>query len=144
MLIDYTLLVSILAFVTLVARPLGGGARSAGSTVETVGYLVLLATTILNFVFLARQRGQTFGKWVTGLRIEQTNGKPLSWKRVLLRHLVGYPLSLLPLGLGFIWAAFDRQGRALHDRLAGTIVVPAASRPRRRFNNMSAPRGQRS
>jgi uncharacterized RDD family membrane protein YckC len=27
------------------------------------------------------------------------------------------------LGLGFLFAAFDPQGRALHDWLAGTVVV---------------------
>ena len=32
-------------------------------------------------------------------------------------------LSFLLASLGFIWAAFDRHRRALHDRVAGTIVV---------------------
>ena len=130
-LIDYTLLVTILACVTLVARPLGGSARLSGSTVETFGYLLVLVTITVNFVLLTLQRGQTFGKWVTGLRIERANGESLSLKCTLLRHLIGYPLSLLTFGLGFLLAAFDNRGRTLHDRIAGTIVVRAGASRRR-------------
>ena len=36
---------------------------------------------------------------------------------------IGYIASIIPLGLGFVWAAFDRNGQALHDKLAGTRVV---------------------
>lgn len=32
-------------------------------------------------------------------------------------------IAFLLASLGFIWAAFDRHRRALHDRIAGTIVV---------------------
>jgi uncharacterized RDD family membrane protein YckC len=32
-------------------------------------------------------------------------------------------LTLLTLGLGFIFSAFNRKGRALHDYLAGTVVI---------------------
>ena len=34
-----------------------------------------------------------------------------------------YILSGLPLGLGFIWVAFDSRKQGWHDKLAGTIVV---------------------
>jgi uncharacterized RDD family membrane protein YckC len=32
-------------------------------------------------------------------------------------------LSWLPLGLGYFWILFDREGRAWHDRLSRTRVV---------------------
>jgi uncharacterized RDD family membrane protein YckC len=123
LLIDYIMLTGIVAFSTLIARLLGGGARLAGGTVETAGVMVALGFTILNFVLLTAWRGQTVGKWATGLRIEQMDGRDLSVLRALLRHLVGYPLSFLTLGLGFLVAAFNAQGRALHDLVAGTVVV---------------------
>jgi uncharacterized RDD family membrane protein YckC len=41
----------------------------------------------------------------------------------MLRHTVGYLASLVTLGLGFLLAAFNREGRALHDLIAGTVVV---------------------
>lgn len=123
LLIDYIILAIIIAFCTLVARPLGSGARTAGSSVETFGLIIALAVLVLNFGLLAVWRGQTLGKWATGLRIERREGGPLDWWRVLLRHFVGYPLSLLTLGIGFLVAAFNAQNRALHDLIAGTVVV---------------------
>ncbi len=123
LLIDYIVLVSIVAFSTLIARFFGGGARLAGGTVETAGFLGALGFTVLNFVLLTAWRGQTVGKWATGLRIEQMNGRDLGVVRALLRHLIGYPLSFLTLGLGFLVAVFNTHGRALHDFLAGTVVV---------------------
>jgi uncharacterized RDD family membrane protein YckC len=45
-----------------------------------------------------------------------------------VRHLIGYPLSFIIFGLGFLLAALDSQGRALHDLLAGTLVVRSDAR----------------
>jgi uncharacterized RDD family membrane protein YckC len=40
-----------------------------------------------------------------------------------VRHFIGYPLSFLTLGFGILIAAINPRGRALHDLIAGTIVV---------------------
>jgi uncharacterized RDD family membrane protein YckC len=123
LLIDYIILVGILAFSTLVARMLGGGTRSSGDSAETFGLLIALAVGFLNFVVLAAWRGRTLGKWATGLRIVRRDGQPMGVARSLLRHLVGYPFSLLTFGLGFLIAVVSTQGRALHDMIAGTVVI---------------------
>ena len=135
LLIDYIILAIIIAFFTLAARPMGGGARTTGNTTENLGIIVALAVLVLNFGGLAVWRGQTLGKWATGLRIERQNGEPLDWWRVLLRHFVGYPLSLLTLGLGFLVIAFSAKGRALHDLIAGTIVVRDVGQQRARSHH---------
>jgi uncharacterized RDD family membrane protein YckC len=122
-LIDYIILVLVVALSTLVARMVGGGARSAGNTAEKTGFILALVAAVLDFGIVAGATGQTAGKWATGLRIERMDGRPLGIGRALLRHFVGYPVSLLPLGLGFIVAILSLRGRALHDRIAGTIVV---------------------
>jgi uncharacterized RDD family membrane protein YckC len=130
-LIDYIIVASIVVVSTLIARMMGGGARLAGGAAETVGWVVALCVTFLNFVILTGLRGQTLGKWATGLRIVRLDGKPLSFLSSLVRHVVGYPVSLITLGLGFLLAVFNAQGRALHDILAGTVVVlDKARRPR--------------
>jgi uncharacterized RDD family membrane protein YckC len=131
LLIDYILIVIVVAFSTVWARLLGGGARMAGGTTETIGILVAVAVAALNFILLAGVRGQTLGKWATGLRIERRDGGQVGVGRVLLRHTVGYTLSVLIFGLGFLFAALDSQGRALHDLLAGTLVVRSATRRQR-------------
>ena len=123
LLIDYIVVVGVLALTTLAARVFGESGRRGGALILTVGYLTTAGVAFLNFVVIANLSGRTLGKWVAGLRIERRDGEALSVRRALLRHLVGYPLTLLTLGLGFLFAAFDPQGRALHDWLAGTVVV---------------------
>lgn len=132
MLIDYVLIAMIFAFTTVMARPFGGGARTAGSAVETLGYLAAIAVALFSFVVLPGLRGQTLGKWATGLQIERTGGEPIGFGRAALRHLIGYPLSLVTLGLGLILAVISSEGRALHDLIAGTVVVRARKRARNR------------
>ena len=128
LLIDYIVVASIIVFSTLVSR-LFGGSRLAGGTTETFGWIIAIGVTLLNFGVLASLRGQTLGKWATGLRIVRQDGKPLTLLNALLRHVVGYPVSLLTLGLGFLLAVFNTQGRALHDIIAGTVVVLDKARP---------------
>jgi uncharacterized RDD family membrane protein YckC len=122
-LIDYILLVGIVAFSTIIARWFGGGARTAGNSAETVGVLISFVVALVNYGLLAGLTGRTIGKWATGLRIEQQDGDVPGIGVALFRHFVGYPLSCLTLGLGFLIAIFSSRGRALHDLIAGTVVV---------------------
>ena len=123
LLIDYILLIAIVALSTLVARMLGGGARMAGGSAETIGIMIAVFAAALDLGILPGLTGRTVGKWATGLRIELFNGGQISIGAALLRHFVGYPVSFLPLGLGFLIAAFTSRGRTLHDFIAGTVVV---------------------
>lgn len=129
-LIDYILLAGIVAFSTIIARMFGGGARSAGNSAEAVGVLIAIVAAILDLVLLAGFTGKTVGKWATGLRVELIDGDNPGVGRAALRHFVGYPLSFLTLGLGFLISAFSTRGRALHDLIAGTIVVRDGVVPR--------------
>ena len=122
-LIDYILLVGIVAFSTIIARWYGGGARTAGNSAETIGVIISFIVALLNFALLAGLTGRTVGKWATGLRIEQQDGDVPGIGVALFRHFVGYPVSFLTLGLGFVMAIFSARGRALHDLIAGTVVV---------------------
>ena len=128
LLIDYILIIFIVTLSTLIARLMGGGARSAGGTAEMMGILSAFVLAILNFVFLAAVWGQTLGKWATGIRIERIDGRELSFGRAVLRHFLGYPLSLLTLGIGFLIAGLNSEGRTLHDFIAGTVVVREGAR----------------
>lgn len=68
--------------------------------------------------------GQTPGKMLLGLRIVRTNGQPLSFGRALLRF-VGYLISGIALGLGYLWIVVDGRKQGWHDKIAGTFVVRA-------------------
>jgi uncharacterized RDD family membrane protein YckC len=132
LLIDYIALTSIVVFGTLIARMLGGGARSAGNSAETIGIGVAIVLAVLNLGVLPGFTGLTLGKWATGLRIERVDGSELGIGRALLRHFVGYPLSFIILGLGFLVTALTARGRGLHDIIAGTMVVREGSFSARR------------
>lgn len=136
LLIDYILLVLILVFSTMIARLMGGGARMAGGTAEKIGIGLALVAAVLDLGVMAGLTGKSIGKLTTGLRIERTGGGPPGIPRALLRHFIGYPLSLLTLGLGFLIATIGTSGRALHDLLSGTVVV------RRYGAHVAAPAGK--
>jgi uncharacterized RDD family membrane protein YckC len=123
LLIDYIALATIVVLGTLFARMLGGGARSAGNSAETFALVIALVVAILNLGILPGFTGLTLGKWATGLRIERTGGQDIGVGRSILRHFIGYPLSFLFFGIGFLLPAFTSRGRGLHDIIAGTIVV---------------------
>lgn len=67
--------------------------------------------------------GQTPGKMAMGVKIIKTDGSPVSLGAALVRW-IGYLISGLPLGLGFLWIAFDSRRQGWHDKLANTYVVP--------------------
>jgi uncharacterized RDD family membrane protein YckC len=50
------------------------------------------------------------------------DGGPVGTGRAVHRYLLA-TLGLAALGLGFLWALFDRDRQFLHDRLAGTALV---------------------
>lgn len=77
--------------------------------------------------FWRRYRG-TPGKLVLKARVvDARTGGPLTLTQSAIRY-VGYFVSLAPLGLGYIWVAFDARKQAWHDKMAGSVVVTEAGR----------------
>ncbi len=91
-----------------------------------VSFLLLLNGGYLS-TFVAAS-GQTIGKMAAGTRVIPANPASSSSGRVTfgqsIVRAVGYLVSALPLGLGFVPALVGDR-RALHDRLADTRVVKA-------------------
>lgn len=123
LLIDYILLVLILTFSTMVARLMGDEARMAGGSAEKIGIALALIAAVLDLGVLAGLTGRSVGKWITGLQIERVGGGTPGIPRAVLRHFIGYPLSIIPFGLGFLLATVIPTGRALHDLISGTVVI---------------------
>jgi uncharacterized RDD family membrane protein YckC len=87
-----------------------------------VGGLTLLLF-IVNFVVLAGLNGQSLGMRILGIYIVRVDGKPFKIKDAALRHLVGYPLSMVVAFLGFLWMLWDPRQQGWHDKIARTMVV---------------------
>lgn len=128
LLIDYLIVVAAPAITFLLASRSNSGVKFWRDSSLSVGWLIAILIVVTNFVILPVATGRTIGKFVTGLSVVCKDGGNLSFTSAALRHLIGYPLTLLTGGLGFAVAAFNRKGRALHDFLAGTIVVQARRR----------------
>ncbi len=66
--------------------------------------------------------GRTPGKMLLGLRVIQASGDPMTPGLAFLR-CVGYLISGLVFGLGFLWIAFDGRKQGWHDKIAATLVI---------------------
>jgi uncharacterized RDD family membrane protein YckC len=130
-LVDYILIVSIPVISLLLSRIFQDDPSKFLKSAD-MGWLILILFAVTNFVIFPMFSGQTVGKILTGLRIVTTDGDAPSFSRLLVRHLIGYPLTLLTLGLGFLFSVFNYKGGALHDFLSGTVVVYGQRRTERK------------
>jgi uncharacterized RDD family membrane protein YckC len=131
LLIDYIILVSLPVLGLLIARLSGDdGAKLFKSAFNSAGWLIAVLLAVTNFIIFPMLGGQSIGKMFTGLRIIRSDGRAASFGQLLLRHLLGYPLTALTLGLGFLFSVFNARGRALHDLVAGTVVVYGQKKPK--------------
>jgi uncharacterized RDD family membrane protein YckC len=88
-----------------------------------LGYVVPVVATIW---FWLRFMG-TPGKMALKLKIvDAKTGNKLVTGQAIGRYFA-YLVSMLPLGLGFIWIGIDSKKQGWHDKLAGTVVVKSNS-----------------
>ncbi|MIE71811.1 RDD family protein [Salmonella enterica subsp. diarizonae] len=85
--------------------------------------VINLVLPVLLTVVLWRWFQATPGKMALRLRVvDAQSGQAASTGQYIIRY-VGYVLSTLPVGLGFLWIAFDNRKQGWHDKLARTVVV---------------------
>lgn len=118
--IDYILIIAAPVLGLLIEILLGGD--SAKFTNDT-GWLIAVLLGISDLIIFPALSGQTLGMMMCRLRLVRNDGRDASVARIILRNTVGFLITALTLGFGFILAAFTPSGRALHDYIAGTIVI---------------------
>ncbi len=90
---------------------------------------ILVYSTILSvlwsryFVGFTGNNGQTPGKKLVGIQVRQQDGSPINYRIAANRFFIGYSVSIMSFGLGFLWALFDADNEAWHDKIASTRVV---------------------
>ncbi len=90
--------------------------------IPIVSLLALFLIPALYEIIMEAQSGATLGKRVFGLRVVTADTlQPISVRRSIGRHL-GHYVSAFFL-LGYIMAGLNRRKRALHDYMAGTVVI---------------------
>lgn len=108
--------------VALVGRifALGFGAPTHQGSLFPLVYLI--ATCLYYALFESSQMQATPGKRALGLKVTDLQGEQISFGRALGR-LFGHLVSFLTFGVGFAMAVFTERRQALHDMMAGTLVV---------------------
>lgn len=121
MLYDALLVVALLFLATIPFIAVRGGEPvEAGENL--VYRLVLIGVVYAFFVGFWSRSGRTLGMQSWGLQLETPEGQVPSATTASLRFVAAL-LSLLPLGLGFFWQLWDKDGLTWHDRISKTRVV---------------------
>lgn len=118
MLYDSILLFGVLWLASAIASPLHpeAGWRRAF-------FQAFLVAVIFGYYALFWVRGgQTLAMKTWRIRVTSTAGRPVSLGRALARFALAIP-SIGCLGVGLLWALFDKDRQFLHDRLSGTRLV---------------------
>jgi uncharacterized RDD family membrane protein YckC len=85
-------------------------------------YIFFVAVNMTYYTFFHGTSGQTPGKMFFKLRVLGADGEPMDIYTSFVR-CCGYIVSAAFLGAGFLWVLVDKEGRAWHDRIAGTSVT---------------------
>jgi len=95
----------------------------------------LLAVPGVFFCWFWTHGGQTLGMLAWRVHLVTLDGRAIGWGRAIARYCAAY-VSVLPAGLGFIWALWDAERATWHDRLTGTRMVyrPSAKAAARRLS----------
>ena len=96
-----------------------------GAMIGTIVLFSIISTVAqwLYFALMEASSNQgTLGKMAMGIKVTDTMGYPITFGRATGRYF-GKILSGAILMIGYIMAAFTERKQALHDMMAGTLVV---------------------
>lgn len=116
----YVVDVAILVILTLA---IAIGSAFAGDIGVLIGTIVNFIINLLYWpVMESSARQATFGKSIVGIQVTDLNGNRVTFLRSLLRNLAKI-ISAIPLGIGYLLAAFTGRKQALHDMITKCLVV---------------------
>ena len=117
---DCLLLTAVLFVGTATLIPfIGGNAIESGNLAYNA---FLLLISFLYFGWHWVKGGQTLGMRSWHIFVINESGQNPNWRQASLRFFSAL-LSLLLLGLGFVWSLFDKNKLALHDHLSKTRLI---------------------
>ena len=86
--------------------------------------LILVAGTWLYYAKMESSSWQaTLGKRALGLLVSDLQGRRVSFGRATGRYFSKFITNLIPLAIGYILAGFTEKKQALHDMIAGCLVL---------------------
>jgi uncharacterized RDD family membrane protein YckC len=115
-------------FLSLALGLAGGFGKSDPNPVgvivmQLVFYMVWFAVALVYYAGLESSEAQaTFGKRALGIKVTDLDGKRITFKHAAGRWFAA-ALSYMSLYIGYAMAGFTQRKQALHDIVAGTLVV---------------------
>lgn len=116
------------AIESIVAGLMRAGPTDAAGFGERGG-LVSLVLGALYFGYFWSRSGQTVGYLALGTRLIRTDGAPVSFWIGVLRYFLIYlsfALCLIPAIISAFMIGLGSRKQAIHDLIAGTLVIRAA------------------
>jgi uncharacterized RDD family membrane protein YckC len=117
------IIVGLSAGAIIIATDFISGIRVLDSpSIAYFSVLIILVYFLYSLFFLVLSN-QTIGMMIANLQVVYGQGENRLAAIRSFARCCGFLLSLSCLGLGLIWALFDRENQCLHDRLTHTHVV---------------------
>ncbi|MBI2036503.1 RDD family protein [Candidatus Microgenomates bacterium] len=99
---------------------------AVGGSTKTADILINILSVIVAWLYFALMESSsnqaTIGKMALGIKVTDVNGNRISFARATGRYFAKI-ISTLILLIGYIMTAFTQKKQALHDIIAGTLVV---------------------
>jgi len=87
--------------------------------------LFLWAVTGAYFIICWMRTGQTLAAQAWKIKLVDSGGVTLGISHAAIRYMLT-SISLLAMGLGYLWALFDKEHLFLHDRILKTRFIKAS------------------
>ena len=125
---DLFLLLAMLFIATAIAMIFNqGNAIEPGQAIYPFYIVYLLVLSFVFYGWFWTHGGQTLGMKTWKMRLQQDDGKPLSWNLALIRFAIAL-VSVSVLGLGFIWSLFESKRRCWHDLASHSVLLDLRNR----------------
>jgi len=93
------------------------------STIILVAVAAVLLTWIYNAAMESSRHQGTLGKMALGLIVTDLQGRPIGFGHATGRYFAKIITGLIPFGIGYAMAGFTEKKQALHDMIAGCLVL---------------------
>ncbi len=92
------------------------------ANLQKIFWLVILLTWLYYGLLESSAWQATLGKKALGLEVTDLRGTRVTFGRATGRYFARY-ISIMTIGIGFLMAGFTEKKQALHDIIAGTLVI---------------------
>ncbi len=123
-LIDGFIILFIAAIPLIVLGAAGASDETMVVSISLIQPLAMVVMWIYEAVMHSSSKQATLGKMALGIRVADLEGKRISFGRATGRHFGKY-LSGFIMNVGYFMAAITQKKQALHDIVAGTLVLDA-------------------